>query len=183
MTIELEKQLVNKYPQFFIYLKNHKSTDPITPIQFGFECDDGWYWLLDNLMETIESYIKNNSTKKRIKYKFFRYIYDVLEKWYIKVPYKMSKPIKSIRTYIRNKNEWVEYESIPEICITQIKEKYGNLCFYYHGGNEIIEGMVWLAEHQSSTICETCGTTEKVYQTKGWIKTTCEKCTPFVEKL
>lgn len=177
MKTELENKLIEKYPMFFDYLKDIKKT-PILPIYFGFECGDGWYWLLDNLMCTIDNYIKNNSKQKRIKNKYYRYIHEYLRKWMIKLPHKYSKQIKKIRNYIGDNALWEDYDSISQVNITQVKEKFGTLRFYYDGGNDIIDGMVWLAEHQSGEICDTCGTTENTYQTKGWIKTTCEKCTP-----
>jgi len=176
MKTELQNKLLEKYPNFFEYLKGYKG--PLIPISFGIECDDGWYWLLDNLMENIDSYIKNNTKRKRIKNNKIRYIYDVLGEWSNKLSYKYSKKLLKIRKYISHNVKWEEYESIPQVKITQIKEKYGNLCFYHHGGDDMISGMVWLAESMSGTICEICGTTENVYQTKGWIKTTCERCTP-----
>ena len=36
--------------------------------------------------------------------------------------------------------------------------------------------MVWVAEHMSYSICEDCGTTENIGQTKGWISTLCGEC-------
>lgn len=124
MKVELQKELIKLYPEFFEYLKEYKG--PIMPIEFGFEIGDGWYWLLSNLMEEIYNYCKNNK---------------------IDFPH-----------------------------ITQIKEKFGGLNFYYTGGDELIHGMVWFAEHLSYKICETCGTTENVFQTEGWIRTTCKSC-------
>ena len=53
-----QNQLVEKYPEFFEYLKDHKG--PIIPIQFGFECGDGWYWLISNLMGNVHTYCENN---------------------------------------------------------------------------------------------------------------------------
>lgn len=177
MTQELENTLVEKYPKFFEYLKDYKG--PLIPISFGFECDDGWHHILSNLMESIDSYIKNNSKRKRIKNKYFRYLYDILGKWSNKLSYKYSKHLLKLRKTIDKKVEWEDYESIPPVQITQIKEKFGTLRFYYNGGDDIIGGMVWLAEHMSGSTCEICGSTKYVYQTKGWIKTTCEVCTPI----
>jgi len=52
-----------------------------------------------------------------------------------------------------------------------------SLRFYYDGGDETIFGMVWLGENLSYKICEECGSTNKVSQSKkGWIRTLCEKC-------
>lgn len=74
MKTELEQKLLKKYPEFFqtdlkIYtgekpmeeevgeLLNQK--EMVLPIQFGFECGDGWYMLLDELMSEIQNRIKN----------------------------------------------------------------------------------------------------------------------------
>lgn len=149
MNSELQTKLLEKYPEFFqtkkrIYTgKNSMNEDVqellnqkeiVESIQFGFEVGDGWYWLLDTLMETIHSYCKNNN------------------------------------------------KSYPNIL--QIKEKFGGLRFYCSSdsdsdnySNRLIDGMVWLAEHQSYHICETCGTTENVGRTTTrWITTICEDC-------
>lgn len=124
MKTELQEKLIKKYPKFFDYLKEH--TGPIIPIQFGFECGDGWYFILHNLMDDIYKYCELND------------------------------------------------KEIPSI--TQIKEKYGALCFYYNGGNDLIHGMVMFAETLSYTTCETCGTNKKVGHTEGWIYTQCKPC-------
>ena len=58
---------------------------------------------------------------------------------------------------------------------TQVKEKYGGLRFYYNGGDEFIEGLVWMAEAISYRICEECGSPGTQNNT-GWIKTLCSRC-------
>ena len=175
MTKDLEKKLIEKYSSFFEYLKNDDNKE----IYFSFDCDDGWYLLLDNLMGTIYDYIKCNSNKNRIKNKYIRYFYDViLYKLWTKLPYKYSKHVGNIRDKIYNYVKIENYESIPRVHITQIKEKYGMLSFNYNGGNDMIDGMVWISENISGEICEICGSTKNVYKTKGWVKTTCEECTP-----
>lgn len=65
-------------------------------------------------------------------------------------------------------------KKVPEV--TQIKEKYGRLCIYIQGGDEMIDGMIWLAESMSYTICEECGSIESIGHTTGWIKTLCYHC-------
>ena len=65
---------------------------------------------------------------------------------------------------------------VPQVEATQVKEKFGGLCFYYQGGDNVIEGMVTMAENMSCSICERCGSTEEVIQTTGWITTLCKKC-------
>ena len=84
----------------------------------------------------------------------------------------------SIQNYIDSNNKYrSEDKQISQVVATQVKEKFGTLNFYYSGGDEYIDGMVYLAESMSYKICETCGSTENVNQTKGgWIITICEKC-------
>lgn len=64
----------------------------------------------------------------------------------------------------------------PPVRVHQIKEKFGGLRFYYDGGDDIVHGMTTFAENLSYCICETCGSSENVKQTKGWISTICDKC-------
>lgn len=174
MKQELEDKLVEKYHEFFDYLKENEG--PIIPIQFGIECGDGWYWLLDNLMEDIQSYTNSNCERERIKNKFKRNLYWGLIKFSNRIPYKYSKHLAKLARYIDKHSQSEKYNKFSPIQIIQIKEKYGGLRFYYNGGDDYIHGMVWLAESMSLKICETCGTTKNVFQTKGWIRTTCQKC-------
>ena len=74
-----------------------------------------------------------------------------------------------IQSYIdANKKEQVE--------VVQIKEKFGGLRYYINRSDDLINGMIWLAEHCSWNICEKCGTTHNITHTKGWIKTLCKEC-------
>jgi len=63
-----------------------------------------------------------------------------------------------------------------QIEAVQVKEKFGSLRFYTNYHDETVGGMIWFAESMSLSICETCGSTKDVTQTKGWIKTRCKKC-------
>ena len=79
----------------------------------------------------------------------------------------------------------------PQVEATQVKEKYGTLRFYYgiipleNATEDIwekryvghIDGLINFAEFLSGTICENCGTNQKVTQTEeGWITTLCDNC-------
>lgn len=174
MKAELQKQLIEKYSEFFSYLKDYSG--PVIPIQFGFECGDGWYDLLNSLMGQIKSYTEYNIKRKRIKNGYIRFIYNYIGDISNKLPHKYSKHLLKLRNTISKKTKWEEYNAFHPINITQIKEKFGGLCFYYNGGDEYISGLVSFAEDFSYKICETCGTTKNVHQTKGWINTICDKC-------
>lgn len=62
-----------------------------------------------------------------------------------------------------------------QVVADQVKEKYGTLRFYYHGGDEVVEGMVMMAESLTHRTCESCGCPGKE-RGGGWIKTLCDKC-------
>jgi hypothetical protein len=128
MKKELDEKLVKTYPLIF---KDRHGDMKETAMCWGFECNDGWYWLIDNLCDSIQSYID------------------------------LNQPHNS---------------DITQIIATGVKEKYGGLSFNYGGGDRLIDGMVWLAEHLSYKICENCGSTKNVTQTEGWIYTRCEIC-------
>ena len=58
---------------------------------------------------------------------------------------------------------------------TQVKEKFGGLRFYYIGGDEFIEGLIWMAEAISSRTCEECGS-PGTQNKAGWVRTLCSRC-------
>lgn len=188
----LENNLINKYKVFFQYLSDNNTPlmdpndtihdafmklknqeTPVLPLQFGIECGDGWYWLLDNLMHSINQHIyyRNQYPGSNPR---FKWLNNFAFKLRIRLPFKC---------YILNKlGDFINrYQpmcvSKPIVFeITQIKEKYGGLRFYCNGGDLYISGMIDLAESMSYTICEKCGTTKNVGQTSGWIYTCCESC-------
>jgi hypothetical protein len=82
--------------------------------------------------------------------------------------------IQSYTDNINNNNKHLP--PVQQVICEQIKEKWGQLSFYYSGGDEQINGMVEIAEHISTKICIDCGTTENIIRTKGYITFTCKKC-------
>jgi len=191
MKAELQKKLTEKYYIFFKYLEEYNTPmmDPndtlndafaklekqesmVVPMQFGFECGDGWYWLLDHLMGSIKWHLEqeNNNRDRAPKYK-----------WLDKLSWILRIRTSRKRILLRKLGEFI-WDKQPRgvshisLNVTQIKEKFGGLCFYYNGGDDTIHGMVSLAESMSYDICETCGTTENVGSTSGWIYTCCWNC-------
>jgi len=131
MREELDKQLVKKYPGIF---RDRFADMQTTAMCWGFECDDGWYNIIDDLCGCIQGYLNSNA----------------------------------------------ERNGVAQVVATQVKEKWGSLCFYYDGGDELIDGMSWLAEYQSRTTCEECGARGELMSTgghrHGWLKTLCNDC-------
>jgi hypothetical protein len=61
-----------------------------------------------------------------------------------------------------------------EIYVDQVKEKFGRLRFYLSREDDVMHGMVSMAEHMSGQICETCG---ERGETRGgsWMVTLCDE--------
>lgn len=67
----------------------------------------------------------------------------------------------------------------PEVLfmLTDIKEKYGTLRFYYHGGDDKIEAIVEEAEFWSARTCDMCGN-PGILSGRGWLQTRCPEHKP-----
>ena len=60
-----------------------------------------------------------------------------------------------------------------EVYVDQIKEKFGRLRFYLSREDDVMQGMVTLAEYMSGHICETCGERGKT-RDGSWFVTLCD---------
>lgn len=80
-----------------------------------------------------------------------------------------------IDTHVKwvNRNPEKQENMIPQVVVSQIKEKFGGLRFYYDGGDDTVSGMVTMAEELASKTCEKCGAPGKV-RPGGWITTLCD---------
>jgi hypothetical protein len=60
-----------------------------------------------------------------------------------------------------------------EIYVDQVKEKFGRLRFYLSREDDVMHGMISMAEHMSGHTCEMCG---ERGETRGgsWIVTLCD---------
>ena len=99
---------------------------------------------------------------------------DTCDGWYWLIDMLCGR----IQSFIDNNMKYSEGK-IQQVEATQVKEKFGGLRFYFQGGDhsEYVHGIVSFAEYLSYYICEVCGETKKVKQTKkGWISTLCPKC-------
>jgi len=76
---------------------------------------------------------------------------------------------------------YVDSNNKTQVEATQVKEKYGTLSFYISGGDDIVYGMIWMAEHLSSKTCERCGD-EGMIRGHTWIFTMCDDCWETYQK-
>jgi len=66
----------------------------------------------------------------------------------------------------------IDWKHIPQVVVTQVKEKFGTLRFYYSSGDDVIDGMVRMAEAMSAVTCEECGSPGE-QRSDGWVRTLC----------
>lgn len=115
------------------------------PHTVGFAVGDGWFQILWNLSEKITTHLKQT--------------------------YKMSSSLKELS---KEEKEYCILHPLG-IAITDIKEKYATLRYYYNGGDDVVSALVNEAENLSSVTCETCGQPGIVVG-RGWYRTTCYDC-------
>lgn len=80
---------------------------------------------------------------------------------------------KTIQYYSINNPKYGS--KLKSLSIAGIKEKFGILSFQRTYVEEF-DGLFNFATFLSEAMCETCGSTDNVTQTKGWVVTKCEKC-------
>jgi hypothetical protein len=185
MKLELDKLLCEKYPKMMV---NRNKNMQETCMCWGFECGDGWFNILDQLMGNIQHHIdwKDKQRKGAMDYNYMAAQakagnFDAFEETMKAVPndeYKEKRLAEIVAGDFRQVPE-----SIPQVTLDQVKEKFGTLRFYYSGGDDYISGMVSLAESMSGCTCETCGSQAKTNWPKaengglgGWVRTICESC-------
>lgn len=180
MKSDLDKALCEKYPKIFADRHGDMKT---TAMCWGFECGDGWYQLIDGLCSLIQNHIDNSVDRCERNKEFLKMREAALAgDWTLFDEY--NSMVKNVSA------EWIESRKadvldeppawrintnpIHQVVATQVKEKFGTLRFYHNGGDDMIDGMVYMAEEMSSRTCEVCGNPGKT-SGSGWLKTTCEE--------
>jgi hypothetical protein len=144
MKQELDKLLCEKYPKMMV---NRNKDMKETCMCWGFECGDGWFQILDSLMGNIQHHIDWKEKQRG---------------WAVR--FNSTAPPEDMRPVP---------DAIPQVTLDQVKEKFGTLRFYYSGGDDVINGMVRMAESMSAVTCEQCGNPGTTGG-QGWITTLCE---------
>jgi len=144
---------------------------------WGFECGDGWFQILNQLMGNIQHHIDWKERQREVAIKFNQMteqlkagdstLFDAEYKDLIGLDFKEKR-----RQEILDRYPIVIPEEIPQVTLDQVKEKFGTLRFYYTGGDDYIRGMVTMAESMSGITCEECGN-PGTSTSGGWIKTVC----------
>jgi hypothetical protein len=177
MKQELDKLLCERYPKMMV---NRNKDMKETCMCWGFECGDGWFNILDQLMGSIQHHIdwRDKQRAGAIKYNEMATQakagnFDLFEEDMKALPndeYKEKRLGEIVAGDFRSVPE-----SIPQVTLDQVKEKFGTLRFYYSGGDDYISGMVSLAESMTGVTCESCGNIGES-RGGGWIHTYCTPC-------
>jgi hypothetical protein len=177
MKQELDDLLCKKYPKMMINRNLHMTE---TCMCWGFECGDGWFNILDQLMGSIQHHIdwKEKQRKWAMDYNEMAAQakagnFDLFEETMKALPNDEFKE-KRLAEIIAGDFRTVP-DSIPQVTLDQVKEKFGTLRFYYSGGDDYISGMVSLAESMTGVTCESCGNVGE-RRGGGWVHTYCTPC-------
>lgn len=174
MKREHDEYLCKVYPKMMINRNLHMTE---TCMCWGFECGDGWFQILNQLMGNIQHHIDWKVRQHEVAIKF-NTIAEQLKAGDSTLFDEEHKDLLN-RDYVeKRKQELIEKplreipELVPQVTLDQVKEKFGTLRFYYSGGDDYISGLVSMAESMSGVTCEECG--KPGTQTSGgWIKTVC----------
>lgn len=162
MNENLTNLLNKRFPHFF---KHWRSERQYPDYKFGFECQDGWFNIIWQLCEQIDSHLRHCVQSNK-------FAAAQIEK--INQGHKDYAHLDEFGKQEAIKNWEAREVDVPEIQVQQVKEKFGTLRFYYSGGDSYIEGLVSFAEGMSAVTCEVCGERGKI-RSASWVKTLCDK--------
>ena len=179
---ELDTYLCKKYPKMF---RDRRASMRVTAMCWGFECGPGWGNILKVLCGNIQHHVDWKRKQRASALQFNRVLKRALNGdkagliWYNSFgDDKYTEPTQWTLDRVAEEIERAEYRAVPEavsqVVVSQVKEKFGSLRFYYSGGDEAIDGMVRIAEGMSGCTCEECGAVGKG-RSGGWIRTLCDE--------
>lgn len=177
-----DKALCAMFPK--LYKQRHASMQE-TCMCWGFEVGLGWMGIIEALSANIQHHI-NQQRGQRAKALKYRRAYaraqkgDMggIEHWYADedgIVHEHAR--KAIARDLEVSHFYITDDlprKVKQVVVTQVKEKFGTLRFYYNGGDEAIAGMVTMAEAMTAITCEECGSPGKLNR-GGWLSVRCDK--------
>lgn len=183
MREELDKLLCTRYPHLF---KNRYKPMTMTCMCWGFSHGDGWFNIIDQLCGCIDHHINWKRKQRADALKFNRKLKRAILTNDVTLLYEDEyKKSKWHTDHCQEAFDEHKFVTVPEtvhrVVVDQVKEKFGTLRFYYHGGDDVVDGMVRMAESMSGVTCENCGV-PGTQRGGGWIHTYCDACEAEKEK-
>lgn len=158
MKEELQLELVKKYPKI---LKHFRGDPMSTCMAWGFECDDGWYELLDKCMEKLQYFCDLCSKDERE----VQVVAD-----------QIKEKFGGLRFYVSVYGANDIEDKIVDDIIREAERKATNTCEVTGENGDLCKRGGWL-----KTLCRTearklgyvacCEETEKYWKSKGEQKT------------
>ncbi len=125
---------------------------------------DGGTFTTRNSVYTFEFLDKESTPKLSLRTPYELFGVEVEKGW---VP--LVKPIIERIQTLNAQGAGIE--------ITQIKEKWGELCVYLNRYPEGLDRMIQDAAEKSKRVCEHCGKpARRIFSTTGWVHTLCPDC-------
>jgi len=146
MHVRLEMKLEQAYPEILKNLHGAPSETCMSDMHGGISCGDGWYDLLDKLMDFCQFNTDKNA-------------YPQL------VADQIKEKFGSLRFYYH-------FEDNPKLedlkkSVTDIKNAVRPASY--------IRGAIDFTQSLSSSVCENCGAPGKINR-GGWVKCLCDEC-------
>jgi len=181
MKKEHDEYLVKKYPRLF---RDRYKPMTETCMCWGFSHGDGWFNIIAALCGNIQHHIDWARKQRAHNLQYNRCLKRALNGdtagliWFY--TYGKGGPSDWTHKQVAEAIASIKFrevpESVPQVVVDQVKEKFGTLRFYYHGGDATIDGMVRMAEAMSGYTCEHCGVPAETKSNRGWVSTICSKC-------
>lgn len=100
--------------------------------------------------------------------------FDVGDGWYKIIDILCGQIQHHIDWAQEQKEKYGRGEGCSQVVAVQVKEKFGGLRFYYDGGDDMIYGMVRMAESWAANTCEVCGEKGELRNDHNWLYTACD---------
>jgi hypothetical protein len=181
MKDELEQELIKKYPKIF---KDARHPDAmVSAMHWGISVGDGWYHIIDNGCWLVQNHIDHTRKNRARALWYNRAIrkalngnFNSLRNTFLDKSGSMSKWQQDQYDIAAAKLEFKDVlEACPQVIATQVKEKFGDMRFYYDGGNSFTSGVIDMMESMTSTTCDNCGAVG-AKGGGGWISVKCAPC-------
>jgi len=161
MTSELEKKLIQKYPDFF---RDVTKSPQETCMCWGIETGDGWYDIVDNLCgflkdlrENRHYYLKLKNNQGSIDFSCPEVVFDQVKSKYATL--RVYWHFAEIENYEEIKSNLEDPEEL---------DKMIDKCY------NIVDAAVDFSEYLSSISCEVCGKPGKI-EGSFWVETLCSE--------